>query len=131
MAYGGRTHFRAARWLLIVGAVLSVITLAISIGVTQQQSEFWITAGCWAIFVVSLVGLAESYSSYVTLGEAGLRMRKNFRTTVVPREHIDSVSAEVGCPTLLMLENGQRVEIPDLGGQHIANSIRAWIRATG
>ena len=116
--------------MLLFFVILSAIVLAISIASTIQKSELWVEATCWILFILSLVGIAELRSSYIRLGEVNLRIRKNFRTTVVPRESIESVAVAKGCPTTLLLKNGGRVTVPDLGGRGVDNSIRAWIRAT-
>lgn len=116
--------------MLIFVFVLSAIVLIIAAAATIQPSELWVRAFCWAFFVFSLIGIAELFTSYVTLGEQDFRMRKNFRTTIVPRENIASVAVAKGCPTTLLLNDGGKVVVPELGGKGIGNSLRAWIKAT-
>lgn len=116
--------------MLIFFAVLAVIVLGISIYSTAQDSELWVKAVCWGLFFLSLVGLAELFSSFVTLEDESFRMRKNFRVTSIPRADIESVAAAKGCPITLVLQDGSRVDVPDLGGQGIDKSLRAWLKAT-
>lgn len=130
LTYGGRTHFRTTRGTLLFLVVLSAIVLLISIVSTVQDTELWVRATCWAIFLSSVVGVVELLSAYVTLDETHFRMRKNFRKTVLPRESIQSVEVAKGCPIMLILKDGGSVTVPELGGQGIDNSLRAWIKAT-
>ena len=130
MPYSGRTQFRATRGLLSFVIALSAVVLAVSIVSSIYEAELWVVLSCWAFFLVCLAGIVELLSSHVTLDESHFRMRKNFRTTVVARDTIASVVAEKGCPITLLLEDGSRIAVPDLGGQSIDNSIRAWAKAT-
>jgi len=110
--------------------VLSLAVLAIAVTSSLSDEVRWITIGCWLIFAVGLLGIVDAALSFVELGDSELRMRKNFRKSVVARSDIKSISVAKGCPISIHLANGSRVEIPDLGGQGLDNSLRSWIRAT-
>lgn len=130
MSYRGRTHFRTTPGRLVVFTALSLAILAISITASTYEPAVWVRAFCWAIFFLSVVAIADLMLSYIDLGETDFRMRQNFRTRVIPKEDIESISAEKGCPLILRLRDGGHVELPDLAIQGIGNSLRAWIRAT-
>lgn len=116
--------------MLLFYAIMSLIVLTIAAVATIFDNEVWVSAFCWAVFILNILAIIDSAMSYVNLGDADFRMRKNFRATVIPRDNIESISVAKGCPIRLHLKDGSRVEVPDLGGKGIANSLRAWILAT-
>lgn len=116
--------------MVIFFVIIAAITLGISVASTIYEAKQWVVVVCWGVFLLCLVGIADLLSSYLTLGDEHLKMRKNFRVSEIARADIESIAAEKGCPTLLLLRDGSNVEIPDLGGQSIANSVRAWLNAT-
>jgi len=130
LSYEGRSEFRTSPGRLVAFAALSVIVLVISIAASIYEPEFWVSAICWSIFVLSIIAIADLISSYITLGDTALRMRRNFRTQVIPRIAIESVSVAKGCPIILHLQGGGQVEVPDLAVRGIGNSLRAWVKAT-
>lgn len=130
MSYAGRTHFRTTRGRLLFITILSLTVLIISVVSTIYENDGWVQATCWAIFALSVIAIVDAALSYIVLGDIDFRMRENFRTTVVSRDSIESVSAAKGCPTRLHLDDGKYVDIPELGAQGIENSLRSWIRAT-
>ena len=130
MPYRGRTHFRTTRGMLVFTIIITAITLVISVVSTTQGADLWVITVCWGVFFLCLVAIADLLVSFVTLGDKHFRMRRNFRVSEIPRADIQSIAAEKGCPTLLLLHDGSKVEIPELGGQGIANSVRAWLKAT-
>ena len=113
---------------LIIG--VSVLLLAISIVAVAREEPAWVTWTCWALFAFSLLGIADAVTQFLTLGEHELRMRRNLRFKRIPREDIESVSVAKGCPTLLILKDESKVELPPLDSIAMGNSVRAWIKAT-
>ena len=130
LGYGGRTQFRTLPGRLVFFCALSFIVLAISLAASISQTETWILAVCWTIYLLSIVAIADLVFSDVHLDNNELRMRYNFRTRIILRENIESVSVAKGCPIILILKDGGHVSLPDLAVQGIGNSLRAWIRAT-
>lgn len=76
------------------------------------------------------MAIADLMVSLISLGDIEIRIRTNFRTQIIPRGDIESVSAEKGCPITLLLKDGGRIELPDLAVRGVGNSVTAWIRAT-
>ena len=110
--------------------VFALVVLAIATISVYSSEALWISVVCWSVFAIGVVGIIDAALSFVMLDESELRMRHTFRTNVIPRSEIKSVSVAKGCPIRLQLSDGTRVDVPDLGASGIANSLRAWIGAT-
>lgn len=110
--------------------LVTIVFLVVSLVAMAQDADWWVSATCWTFFGFSLVGIVELLTSYVILDELHLRIRKNFRLTVLQRAEIETVNVAKGCPVTLTLKDGRYVKIPDLGTRNIGNSLRAWIRST-
>ena len=102
---------------------------AVAILVYWQDGVTWISLFFVAFSVLGILAFVETATSYIVIDHSELRMRRTFRRYTVGREEIESVSREKGCPTLLIMRDGRKVEIPDLGLSGVDNSIRAWLRA--
>ena len=130
MAYKGRTEFRSSRFAIGMFVGLSVFLFALSIVTYFKAEPAWVTWGCWAFFGFSLLGIADVLTQFVSLGDQELRMRRNLQLKEIPREDIESIAVAKGCPTLLILKDGDKVELPPLDSIAMGNSIRAWLKAT-
>lgn len=108
---------------------MSVALLAVALLSTYHYEALWITLSCWGMFAFSLVALVDAAISYVRLDEKSIQIRQNFRTIRIVRADVETVAVEKGCPVLLLLKDGTKVEVPGLGASAIGNSLRAWLRA--
>lgn len=129
MAYSGRTEFRATRGAIGLQIVMALVVLGIAVASLLTDSETWVQIVCWFVFLVGILAVMDTLSFYTTLGDTELQMRRNFRTVVVIRDDIDSVAVAKGCPMLLVLRNGSKIEIPSHGVPGLDNSLRSWVRA--
>ena len=109
--------------------LLTIVVLLIAVVSLSNGDSIWISGVCWAVFALGVIGVADGLLSFVRLGDQALSMRKNFRMKVVQRADIESISASKGCPVQLIMADGGRIEVPSLGPNDIANSLRAWIRS--
>ena len=130
MAYKGKTEYRSSRLAVVLVIGTSAFLLVISVVTVFMEEPAWVVWGCWAFFAISLLGIADVLTQFVNLGDTELRMRRNLRLKVIPREDIESVAVAKGCPTLLILKGGDKVELPPLDSIAMGNSIRAWLKAT-
>ena len=130
MAYKGRTEFRSSRFAIGMFVGLSAFLLVLSTVALQNAEPAWVTWSCWAFFAFSLLAITDVLTQFVTLGDTELRLRRNLRLRVIPRENIESIAIAKGCPALLILKDGEKVELPPLDSISMGNSIRAWLKAT-
>lgn len=127
--YKGRTKFNSITgryvWtgLLAVGIPVAAFLLYAQDGVT------WIFLSFMVFSVLGILAFVETASSYIVIDHSELRMRRTFRSHTVRKEEIESVSRAKGCPTLLIMRDGRKIELPDLGVAGVDNSIRAWLHA--
>ena len=129
LSYSGRTFFRATKGTLVLHIALALIVGTIATVSWKTDEAIWITSCIWIVFVLLLIAIVEVAISFVRLEESEFRMRKNFRLLAISRGDIESVSVAKGCPIILHLKNGDRVDLPDLGYQGLDNSLRSWIHA--
>lgn len=127
--YKGRTQFRSTRSRFIVYGIAPFVLLGISYLSHQYDQPWWVTWGFIGMFLLSVAAIFEVVTDSVSLDRDTLRMRHHFRNTVLKRDDIESVSREKGSPTWLLLKDGRKVEVPDMGVNSIDNSIRSWLRA--
>lgn len=78
---------------------------------------------------IAILAVLEAITSYIVIDGSQLRMRRTFRQYSAERADIESIAAAKGCPTFLVLRDGQKLEVPSLGANSIENSLRAWLRA--
>lgn len=129
VTYRGRTLFRTTARVMWMYVVLSVALLACALLTTYYDEALWITLFCWGMFAFSFVAIVDAAYSYVRLDDESVQIRRNFYTTRIARADVETVAVEKGCPVLLLLKDGTKVEVPGLGTSAIGNSLRAWLRA--
>lgn len=78
---------------------------------------------------IGILAVLEAITSYVVIDGSQLRMRRTFRQYSVARADIETIASAKGCPILLILRDGQKLDVPSLGAHSIENSLRAWLRA--
>ena len=127
--YGGRKTFRPARWQHILAWVLLIGFFAASLATFSLRGVDWVFVTFAGFSLIAVLGVIEVSTSYVALDDERLRMRRTFRGHEIGKHEIKSVSAEKGSPTILLLKDGKKLEVPDMGTQSIANSIRSWLRS--
>ena len=128
--YGGRTHFRPATWQFVPLGVASPVVFGVTVIAYIENGTGWMFFAMFAFSVLCLAGFLELFSSSIVLTADALTVRKMFRVTTLRRDEILSVSGEKGCPTMLLTQDGRKIELPDLGVRGIENSLRAWLRAS-
>ena len=83
-----------------------------------------------ALFVaIALAGVMETIMQRVVLTDDALHVVLPWSRRIYPRSKIQNVSSEKASPTMIQLSDGKWVKLPPVG-HYVANSIRAWLRAT-
>lgn len=127
--YQGRSHFRSSRGRIGFAYGLALISLVVPAVSHATGAATWITLILALLIPLAIAAVVEARTDFISLEEDALTQRKHFRTTTVPREQIQNISTEKGCPVLLILVSGEKIELADLGVSAIGNSLRAWVRA--
>jgi hypothetical protein len=120
--------FPAATWLrslVLAGLVISVAGSIVLFSLRPGSWHWYLLLFLAALFAV---GLVESFTSKVVLGEDTLLIRSNFRATTVPRSDIAAVRYERGSPVALELRSGKWIELPSHGGGPDPSTVRAWLK---
>jgi hypothetical protein len=128
--YKGRTKFNAAMSDYILAFSISIGFLIATVASHYYEEASWVKIGLSIMLLISLGGILETFTSFITLEKDELKLRRSFKCLVVKRSDISKVSNDKGCPTFLVLHNNTKIEIPSVGENGVANSIRAWVRAT-
>lgn len=127
--YAGRTHFRSHKRRHVFSYGLLCLCSIIVAAAYVIEGLTWITGLIALMLPIGVAAVIESHTDYLVIHDRAIELRRTFRRSSVDLESIASISNEKGCPVLIVLEDGNKVEVPDLGVSGIANSLRAWLRA--
>jgi hypothetical protein len=131
-AYRGRTVFRSSRWMGVATAVAAVLFISAA-SFLLCRDGFTVSALVLAgLALAAILGVVEALVQRIVLTDATLRVRRLRGYVDYRRSDIARVTYAKGSPVVVQLKDGQNVRLPDLGisTQSIANSIRAWAKAS-
>ncbi len=83
--YGGRTDFRVARWIRIMILVIASGSVVAAAYFYRQEGLTWISVFFMGFSILGVVGIVESFSSYIHLEDTEIRFRENFGKTEIPK----------------------------------------------
>jgi hypothetical protein len=127
-AYKGRRAFRSPTWVLVTVAVAALVP-AIGAWMTfRERGLGLLSVGLAAVAVLGVGGILEAISLRVELSDDALHVTRWWVRRSYPRESIARVTHEKGVDPAMQLTDGRWVKLPSVG-VHMANSIRAWLRA--
>ncbi len=114
---------RAVRLFVVLGLIA---TLASAYTLVRNDGLTWLSAAGIGLFFIA--GVGDAYTSRVTLTEAAIEIRSNFRLRSFPREAFTAVHWAKGCPVTLLLAAGGKIELRHCGSP---NTVRAWLKRGG
>jgi len=127
--YAGRTDFRSTASRYAWTAVLAIGLCAATYLIYSSDGFTWISLSFMAFSVIGVLAVLEALTSYVRIDGNVLRLCRTFRQYSVEKAEIETISSAKGCPMLLVMRDGSKLEVPSLGANSIENSLRAWLRA--
>jgi hypothetical protein len=126
--YNGRRIFRSPTWVLAAVTVAAVLP-AIGAWMTfRERGLRLLSVGLAAFAVLGVGGILETIALRVELSDDALHVTRWWVRRSYPRESIARVTHEKGGDPAMQLADGRWVKLPSVG-VHMANSIRAWLRA--
>ena len=128
-AYQGRRTFGPSRFA--IGATTVALLIFVTGAVWTQRTAGWTftSIGLTAMSVLAVAGVIEAAIQRIVLTEDEMLVFDLLRRRRYPRSAIASVHHAKGSPLVIVLDDGTRAELPTVAND-IANSVRAWIRAT-
>jgi hypothetical protein len=80
-----------------------------------------------AMSVIGLGGVIEGLVRRIVLGDDALYITDLWTRRRIPKSEIMRIYEAKGVSSMILLADGNRVSLPDLG-QQLGNSIPAWLR---
>ena len=113
--------------MVIISVLVTVLFATGAVMTYRERGWNWVSVGLACMTVFSVGGIAESLILCVRLTDdalivTDLRGRRSYRLA-----DIAGVYEAKGVPTMLLLADGKRVELPSVGSD-IGNSIRSWLK---
>jgi len=131
LIYRGPTRFRISKWYLVTplfGSVLSALA---------ARKAALLEWGEWAVFlfifggVFILAGSFYQLRQEVTLQDESMRVKQGFRVSEYEKHKISQILWPTSQPVTLLLDDGERVALPDLPNQELLKeSLCQWLSAT-
>lgn len=118
--------------LCILVYVTGIVLLSIHLPFSIPEYHRAYIVPCYAVF--GLFWLADVFFTRIELRSDSIKVVSisQFKSQVIPRSQVESVTWEKGCGTSLKLVDGTWVKLSGVTGnaQGLANTIRAWIKRT-
>lgn len=124
--------FRAPTWikgLNALGVVFFTLSAIVLLG--EQEGVWWTTSGSLALMVLSWLGLLDTFTTRVVLGEETLEIVSNFSKKTFDRSALIRVQGEIGVrgvSVALARRAGGWILRPAWLERSRVNTLRAWLR---
>ena len=120
--------FRTAPWLTALCLAFTLFCLVMGISFYRNNGfDLW-TFGYIVLFVIGVAGTADCLVSKAILSEDSLTVIALQGRDSYPREDIESVVAEKGCPATLKMQDGSWVKLTKGSASINVTSLRKWLQ---
>ena len=126
--YSGRTRFRGSTFLRYFSLVSVVVSVFFFRAIYISEGWNILAIFLCVLSILSIAVVISAFASYLHLNQEDLEFRSFIRKVVIPKNSIESCKWEKGCPIVLMLANGDIIELPELAEKNISTSINAWLK---
>ena len=120
--------FRTEPWLTALCLGFTLLCLAMGISFYRDNGfDFW-TISYIVLFIIGIAGTADCFVSKAILSEDSLTIIALQGRVSYPREGIESMVAEKGCPIALKMQDGSWVKLTMGSASIKTTSLRKWIK---
>jgi len=120
--------FRTERWVTIICLTFTFFALGMGIFFYLDNGfDFW-TLCYIVLFILGIASTADCFISKAILSEDSLTIIALQGRVSYPREDIESVVAEKGCPIALKMQDGSWVKLTMGSAPIKPTSLRNWLR---
>ncbi len=88
----------------------------------------WITVLLAGFAVFGVLAIVSTFWTFLEIEEKQLTFRKNLVKRTIEKDEIKSVHSAKGCPDIILLTDGTKYELPEVGTKNVANSIWHWLK---
>ena len=122
--------FRTETWVTVLCLGFTLLCLGMGIFFYHDNGfDFWTI--CYTIlFLLGIAGTADCFISKAILSEDSLTIIALQGRISYPREDIESMVAEKGCPIALKMQDGSWVKLTMGSASIKTTSLRKWLRET-
>jgi hypothetical protein len=126
-AYKGRSVCCTSAGYRVIFVVVELIFLVGAVSTYGARGWTWTSAALIASSVLGLAGVLQGVVRRIELADDTLCVTDLWTRYRLSKSEIVSVHEAKGVPTTLLLADGRKISLPELG-QRPGNSIRAWLK---